>query len=87
MFDKNGFFVNEDGVDSRDIYKAPGGTKSKVDEMMYDEVSQKKKPAKNEKIQEDDEVCKPKNVLSGYIFFTMENRIKLLKQNPDLSVT
>jgi hypothetical protein len=73
QLEKKGYFINKDGKDSRDLYKAPKRKSSDGDEEMKDDSPKKKsaKPTKStkedRKSQEmyDENVCKPKRPMTS----------------------
>jgi hypothetical protein len=82
-------------MDSRNIYKAPKKSvqdAKAADAKMQDVSPQMKKSAKaskeDKKSQEKpvSEVCKPKKIYDVFILFSIENRLKLLKVNPNLTM-
>jgi len=83
QFEKKGFFINKDGKDSRDLFKPVKVKKAEDQEMQEVE----KKPAKAEKQKPEDDVTKPKKVLSVFICFSNQNRSKLMKEHPDSKIT
>lgn len=45
------------------------------------------KQTKSEKQKSDDDVAKPKKVLTAFLCYTNQNRPKLMNENPDMKIT
>lgn len=74
QIEKKGYFINNEGKDSRDLFKvSKSGTKDvKMKEAQKKKVlSKKEEPKKSEP--KDDNICRPKRPFTSFMFFSIEN--------------
>jgi len=89
QFDKKGFFINNEGEDSRTIFK-PSKVTTNVKKPQDEEMKAvERKPAKVEKVDDkpDDDIVKPKKVMSAFFCYSGQKRANLMKENPDMKIT